>query len=108
MTTGISEPALQPPSVGCPVHYVLDAGPSQGQHRPAFIVRVWGEDRIGTDTLPASGLGTVQLQVLTDSDPGGQLNDQLPQVMWRTSVPHDESGAEGTWHWPERVEPVQA
>jgi hypothetical protein len=108
MTTGVNEPALQSPSVGRTVHYVLDEGPSQGQHRPAVIVRVWGEEDARAGTLPVSALGTVQLQVLTDSGRDGGFNDELPQVMWRSSVPHDESGSEGSWHWPERVEPVQA
>ena len=33
----------QKPSVGKIVHFVLDSGPSKGQHRPAMIVRVWAE-----------------------------------------------------------------
>jgi hypothetical protein len=93
------------PTVGRIVHYVLDSGRSAGDHRPAIIVRVWGEDQVAAGTLPESALGTVQLQVFTDSSEDGKFNDELPQVMWKTSVMHDESGQRGSWHWPERVEP---
>lgn len=92
------------PSVGRIVHYVLPlGGRSGGAHRPAMVVRVWGEDEVKAGTLDPSALGTVQLQVFTDNGPEGEYNDDLPQVMWRTSVPHDESGRPGSWHWPERV-----
>jgi hypothetical protein len=93
----------QQPTVGRIVHYVLSEGRSKGEHRPAIIVRVWGEDQVASGRLPASALGTVQLQVFTDSSEGGGFNDEMPQVMWRTSVMHDEEKAENTWHWPERV-----
>lgn len=93
----------QQPSVGRIVHYVLPSGRSSGDHRPAVIVRVWGEDQVAAGTLPATALGTVQLQVFTDTGPDGAYNDELPAVMWATSVVHDEAGGAGTWHWPERV-----
>ncbi len=84
----------QQPSIGRIVHYVLDTGPDAGQHRPAIIVRTWGD-------LPTS---PVQLQVFTDSDADETSNDQLPPVMWKTSRIQDASGLQpGTWHWPERV-----
>lgn len=84
----------QIPSIGRTVHYVLNEGPHSGQHRPATIVRVWGE-------LPASA---VNLQVLTDSNEDGTSNDCLPPVMWKTSILQDATGERpGSWHWPERV-----
>ncbi len=84
----------QKPSIGRLVHYVLESGPCTGQHRPALIVRVWGD-------LPTSA---VQLQVFTDSPTSEDSNDCLPPVMWATSRLQDASGEKpGTWHWPERV-----
>lgn len=85
---------VQVPSIGRIVHYVLPAG----QHRPAIIVHVWS---------PGHFMGTSQLQVFCDGD-GGAYNDGLPNVVWRTSVVHDEeTKAPGTWHWPEFVPPIE-
>lgn len=36
----------QVPSIGRVVHYVLEAGPHQGERRPALIVQVWGVIRL--------------------------------------------------------------
>lgn len=78
------------------VHYVLpeDAGPSAGQHRPAIVVKVW---RVLPEGTPPPN-GTSDLQVFTDGE-----NDQLPDMMWKTSVEYDEHGGPGTWHWPEQA-----
>lgn len=83
----------QTPSIGRVVHFVLD----DGQHRPAFIVRVWSES-------------TVNLLVFTDSDPEAQFNDRLPQVMWKTSVVHApaDENKPFSWHWPEYVPPKES
>lgn len=79
------------PSIGRTVHYVLNSGPSRGEHRPAIIVRVW--DKIPTDD------SLVQLQVFTDGENDGEEN-----TVWRTSVHQDnESKAPGTWHPAEFV-----
>ena len=84
----------QIPSIGRIVHYVLESGPYKGQHRPALIVRTWGD-------LPTSA---VQLQVFTDSPQTQDSNDCLPPVMWATSRLQDDTGEKlGSWHWPERV-----
>ena len=81
---------MKVPSLGRIVHYVLESGPGAGDHRPAIIVRVWSET-------------TVNLQVITDSGPDANSNDQKPQVMWKTSISQDEENKMGhTWHWPER------
>jgi hypothetical protein len=84
------------PSIGRVVHYVLEAGPHQGDHRPAFIVRVW-------DDTP----GMVNLQVFTDGEndqyPHNSPPSGAPMVIWRTSVHRDDTGKPGTWHWPEYV-----
>lgn len=82
------------PSIGRQVHFVLDSGPNKGDHRPATIVRTWGN-------LPTS---VVNLQVLTDSNELGTSNDCLPQVLWKTSVAQDPTREKlGSWHWPEMV-----
>lgn len=85
----------QVPSVGRVVHYVLDAGPNQGQHRPALIVRVWGDT---WDSL-------VNLQVFTDGSNDYYPNQgEEPLTLWRTSRSREDSGTvPGTWHWPEFV-----
>lgn len=85
----------QIPSVSRIVHYVLPDGQHPGEHRPAIIVKVWGDQ---PDSM-------VNLQVFTDSvndfvtsHPGGS------GIMWRTSVHRDEdTKAPGSYHFPERV-----
>jgi len=72
------------------VHYVLPDGRSQGQHRPAIIVRVWGQ----VDPYP------INLHVFYDGTndyPAGNGE------MWKTSVPYSEDPQPGTWHWIERA-----
>ena len=70
------------------VHYVLDDGPSKGQHRPAVVVKVWSKD-----------LGSVNLQVFTDGS-----NDGVPGgIMWVTSVTFSEEPLLRTWHWIEKA-----
>jgi len=76
------------------VHYVLNEGRDQGQHRPAIIVRVWDKQHVN---------GCSQLQVFTDSDAESKWNDQLPPVMWKTSILYSEGREPGTWHWIERA-----
>jgi len=90
------------PTIGRIVHYVLPEGRSAGDHRPAVIVRVWGEDQVRAGTLPASALGTVQLQVFVDDSNDGFEAETV--AVWKTSVIHDETGKPNTWHWPEREE----
>lgn len=87
-------------AVGRIVHYVMP----NGQHRPAVVVRVWGEEM-----CPAGE--TVQLQVFTDGSNDANAPGGHPQfasgLYWATSVKHSEpvagvgTGAH-TWHWPER------
>lgn len=84
--------AAQDPSVGRIVHYVLKTHRDELVHRPAVIVHVWPDN------------GLLQLQVFTDSDHTGTDNDHVANPHWATSVKHDEDGAAGTWHWPERVD----
>jgi hypothetical protein len=90
--------ALQVPSIGRRVHYVLPLRSELrphivGEHRPATIIKVWGEN----DSEAA-----VQLCVLLDG-----TNDKEGwngETLWATSVRHDEVNKElGTWHWPEYV-----
>lgn len=81
------------------VHYVLPAGNSKGEHRPAIIVKVWEAHR---------AQGTVNLQVFTDGNndvsPGGRESESYGKgIAWATSVHYDENKAPNTWHWIERV-----
>ena len=78
------------------VHFVLPDGNNTGEHRPAIVVKVW---RNGSNDLP--GNGHSNLQVFTDS-----LNDGTQYaggLVWRTSVPYDETKKPGTWHCIERA-----
>jgi hypothetical protein len=87
----------QLPSIGCIVHFVLPEGsPRKGEHRAALITGAW------------PGVPNANLNVYFDQ------NDDLAEAktfhvqgrVW--SAPYDESGAPGTWHWPEREEPIKA
>lgn len=71
------------------VHYVLDSGSRQLEHRPAIVVKVWNKEQ-----------GSVNLQVFTD----GQ-NDDLDNIIYPTSVlpDFDEYPQSGTWHWIEKA-----
>ena len=81
----------QVPSIGRVVHYVLPDGRYPGEHRPAFIVKVWG---------PTS----VNLQVFVD---GTNDYPDYNGSVWATSVPFDSSGEQPrSWHWPEFVPPA--
>ena len=84
----------QVPSIGRLVHYVLEDGPSKGQHRPALIVRVWGD--------PTNPESYVNLQVFVDGTNDGPYANGMA---WRTSVQPDHSATPQphTWHWPEYV-----
>jgi hypothetical protein len=87
--------------IGRIVHYVLPDGSHRGEHRPAIVVRYWGE------TDPNDKVGMCNLQVFTDSDKDSTYNDNLPQVMWVTSAHFYSNDGErsaelGTWHWPEK------
>ena len=80
------------------VHYVMTGGRSQGEHRPAIVVRNWSNADIpGSD-------GMVNLQVFTDA-----LNDYPAGVpgstgiMWSTSAHYSENKEPGTWHWIEKA-----
>lgn len=84
---------VQVPSIGRIVHYILESGHHQGEHRPAIIVKVWAES-----PEPQTAC---QLQVFTDS-----TNDGLPPVYWATS--RQQGDKPGQWHWPEYVAPVEA
>lgn len=76
------------------VHYVLPHGRSQGEHRPAIVVKLcppeWNYHE-----------GTVQLQVFTDGTNDGE--QYASGMCWATSVQYSESKEPGTWHWIERA-----
>jgi len=85
------------------VHYVLEEGRNKGHVRPAIVVRVWRVIMEGGLQRPPDN-GCCQLQVFTDGS-----NDDLPEIMWKTSVLYDPDAA-GCWHWPNRApaRPVKA
>jgi len=79
------------------VHYVL----SNGQHRPAIVVRNWSNPDIpGSD-------GMANLIVFSDGSNdrgvvGGNATDQ--GLFWATSAHYDAEGCKHhTWHWIEKA-----
>lgn len=71
------------------VHYVIQTGPSHGQHRPAIVVKVWNKES-----------GVVNLIVFADWSNDGVADS----AYWATSVRYDEeTKAPGTWHWIEKA-----
>ena len=92
------------PTVGRVVHFVLPGG----EHRPAFIVKVWPGE-FGNDEVKDG----VNLQVFIDGTNDGHvggdctLEEGQKGMVWRTSVryaatPGGTGLPPGTWHWPER------
>lgn len=81
------------------VHYVMPDGRCKGEHRPAIIVKIWGDPK--QNPPPA-----VQLAVFVDGTndyvnlpvQGGSF---MPTV-WETSIVYSETPEPSTWHWPER------
>lgn len=77
------------------VHYVLPDGRSEGEHRPAIVVKVWR-----VDGKPQEN-GCCQLQVFSDGvNDGARYTDG---IVWATSVVHSAELKLGTWHWPEKA-----
>lgn len=73
---------------GCIVHYVL----SNGDHRPAIIVKVWNSD------------GTANMTVFTDWVNDGKEFPIKDGKFWATSVTFDDQGKRPyTWHWIEKA-----
>jgi hypothetical protein len=85
------------PSIGRTVHFVL----ANGQHRPAIIVRVFGE--------PPTPTSVANLQIFRDGS--NDVPSRAPgegDMLWRTSVHQDaETMQPGTWHSPEVVTAVE-
>jgi hypothetical protein len=73
------------PQIGQIVNYVLKGGKSEGEIRPAIVVRKWSET-------------CVQLQVFTDCSNDGP--EYTPNVVWKTSVLYSAATKKepGTWH----------
>ena len=80
-----------PPSPGRVVHYVLDAGPSRGQVRPAHVIAV---------VDATAGVVDLHVHVLTrDLEPPAA--SRWVCLAEERAVPYGESA--GEWHWPPRV-----
>jgi hypothetical protein len=89
---------LRVPSVGSPVLFVLDRGPNEGQVRPGFVVRVWGNS-------PESAC---QLQVLVDGTNDFPMALNSHGLYWVTSCSHatpipGEPLSKRTFHYPEEA-----
>jgi hypothetical protein len=80
------------------VHFVLP----DGQHRPASVVRVWGQPEAG---IQYSGMCNIVVNLDTPNDYGVMGVDPTKEkdTIWRGSVYYSESPQPGTWHWPERT-----
>jgi hypothetical protein len=79
------------------VHYVL----SNGQHRPAIVVRNWSDpDMLGSE-------GRVNLIVFADgSNDRGAISGTASEqgLFWATSAHYDQEGEKHhTWHWIEKA-----
>jgi len=72
------------------VHYVMPDGRHPGEHRPAIIVKVWGQDN-----------GCSNLLVFTDFT--NDYEKATDPVVWKTSIVYDADAKPATWHWIERA-----
>jgi hypothetical protein len=69
------------------VHFVLDRGPRQGEHRPAVVVRV-----------PA-GTWHINIRVFLDEHDGIlDYHSQPKESLFLHEVSYDASATPGTWH----------
>lgn len=78
------------------VHFVMDDGRGQGEHRPAIVTQVWNED------------GLVNLTVFHDGENdyarGTEPVSSTPTSVRKTSRYFDDDGkVPGTWHWIEQA-----
>ena len=95
----------QIPSIGRIVVVTLKNGCGELVERPGMIVRVW------PGATPEAVSNCVQAQVFMDgstADP--HANDQMPNVVWKCSLLHNEfGGVENSWRWPGPIfKPVHA
>jgi len=70
-------------TIGSIVHFVMHAGPSRGEHRPAIII-----------TEPIDDIAN--LQVFIDGS-----NDGYPHskpAIWMVNISYSETMEPGTWH----------
>lgn len=87
------------PEVGGIVHYVLDIGENDGEHRPAIIVSV--EEAPEGD---APDLHRVNLQVFTDGHHDFVRGAGHTGLLHKTSVVQDEDNKNrNSWHWAEKI-----
>ncbi|MCI0441325.1 MAG: hypothetical protein L0177_19665 [Chloroflexi bacterium] len=78
-------------AIGRIVHYVLAEGPSDGQCRPAIIVRVWNQE---------TGMSNLDVFLDASNDGGGSL------LMWATSISYAKGGL-NSWHWPQECDEIR-
>lgn len=100
LTSMPAQPATQPQPymptrdlIGAEVFFVLPAGFSIGQRRPAVIVRDWGNNLVNLQVF---------VDGLNDFAPG-DLGSDAP--LWATSVHYapGHSRTPGTWHWRSEI-----
>ena len=91
------------PHAGDIVHYVIPYSGlyrNHGEHRPAIVVRVGGDEFVGGQR----GDALVNLQWFTDLPndiPGHSCTRHREDSIWVKNVKFDQVGkALGTWHWP--------
>ena len=90
------------------MHFVM----TDGEHRPAQIVKVWGQDN-GCSNLVVTLDGSndrgrtffpLDKDVKASAYDEGKEHYVDPLHMWATSVVNDEEGkVPGTWHWIEKA-----
>jgi hypothetical protein len=78
------------------VNYVLPDGRSQGEIRPAIIVRVWRN--VPPDLIEQ---GYSNLVVFVDGT--NDYPDTQGCTIWATSRVYSDDKEPGTWHWPAKV-----
>jgi len=86
----ISFPSLTEGSI---VNYVLPDGRSQGEIRPAIVVRVW---RNVSPELIEQGYSNLVVFI----DGTNDYPDADGHTIWATSKVYSEGIEPGTWHWP--------
>jgi hypothetical protein len=87
---------------GRKVHYVMP----NGQHRPATIVKVWGEtgcSNLQVQTDGSNDAGYTQADVDRLKAFGISPDEVRHGHIWVTNIQYSDEMKQGTWHWIERA-----